>query len=350
MIKSLEIKNVLSHKDSLLEFHPGVNMIIGPSGNGKSAILHSFNWVSENRPTGEKHRNWDGGKMLSKIELNEGGHITLSKDKQSQYTVKIPNKKPKIFKAFGANPPEEVPDFLNLHKRINIQTQFESIFLMSESPGEVAKLFSEVAGLEMIKETEAKGKSDLRVTENQHINIKGQIEDKKEELSVYKGIEKLQKKIKKATKIQDTINLNESLIEDLEYTWTDIEEIQNELKRLKKKNKIKGKVTKAFKLMERLRTVKDDISYFESYSKRIKEIQDRSKEIMGKSDILPSVDRALVLCHVIEDRDHEINVLQGNLNDIDSVKQYSKKIKTENKELKKEFNRSMPDECPLCGR
>jgi AAA15 family ATPase/GTPase len=84
MIKSLEIKNVLSHKDAKLEFCPGVNVIVGPSDHGKSALFHAFNWGAFNRPTGEAHRNWDGGTMLSKISFTEGGSVTLEKDKQGK--------------------------------------------------------------------------------------------------------------------------------------------------------------------------------------------------------------------------------------------------------------------------
>ena len=39
MIKSLEIKNVQSHKNSRLEFSPGINALVGTSNNGKSAIF-----------------------------------------------------------------------------------------------------------------------------------------------------------------------------------------------------------------------------------------------------------------------------------------------------------------------
>ena len=52
MIKSIQIKNIQSHKDTSLEFSPGINAIVGSSNNGKSAVLRALYWARYNRPLG----------------------------------------------------------------------------------------------------------------------------------------------------------------------------------------------------------------------------------------------------------------------------------------------------------
>ena len=72
MIKKLHIRNFQSHKDSRLIFSDGVNVIVGNSDSGKSAILRALNWVITNRPSGDSYiSNW-GGPTYVIVETEEG--------------------------------------------------------------------------------------------------------------------------------------------------------------------------------------------------------------------------------------------------------------------------------------
>lgn len=51
-IKSIEIENFQSHKYSKLDFSERLNVIVGPSDNGKSAIIRALKWVLFNEPKG----------------------------------------------------------------------------------------------------------------------------------------------------------------------------------------------------------------------------------------------------------------------------------------------------------
>ncbi|MEM4865990.1 MAG: SMC family ATPase, partial [Acidilobaceae archaeon] len=42
MIKKVELKNVMSHEHTVVEFGRGVNAIVGPNGSGKSSIIDSI--------------------------------------------------------------------------------------------------------------------------------------------------------------------------------------------------------------------------------------------------------------------------------------------------------------------
>ena len=70
MIQSLHIKNLQSHKDSHLDFCEGVNVIVGPSDSGKSAILRALRWIVKNRPQGDVLRSHWGGETEASIILH----------------------------------------------------------------------------------------------------------------------------------------------------------------------------------------------------------------------------------------------------------------------------------------
>jgi DNA repair exonuclease SbcCD ATPase subunit len=59
MIKRIEIKNFQAHKNTEIDFDPGVNVISGASDAGKSSIFRALLWVITNRPSGDSIKNWD---------------------------------------------------------------------------------------------------------------------------------------------------------------------------------------------------------------------------------------------------------------------------------------------------
>ena len=134
MIKEVSIQNFQSHKDTHLEFHPGVNIIVGTSDSGKSAIIRTIRWVLQNKPLGDSFRSMWGGETKVTLTLPEG-QITRSKDKSDKYTIEGP---PKLeLEAFRTSVPEEVLNMLNINS-VNLQFQHDPPFLISSTSGEVA--------------------------------------------------------------------------------------------------------------------------------------------------------------------------------------------------------------------
>jgi len=71
MIKQLTIKNFQSHKKTKLEFSDGVNIIIGQSDSGKTAIIRALNWVVNNKPSGDSFRSHWGGDTNVEITMED---------------------------------------------------------------------------------------------------------------------------------------------------------------------------------------------------------------------------------------------------------------------------------------
>ncbi|MDO5041249.1 MAG: AAA family ATPase [Peptoniphilus sp.] len=52
-ISKLEIENFQSHKYTLLDFDKGLNVIVGNSDSGKTAIIRAIKWALYNEPQGD---------------------------------------------------------------------------------------------------------------------------------------------------------------------------------------------------------------------------------------------------------------------------------------------------------
>jgi exonuclease SbcC len=143
MITSISLQNFQSHKDSILEFSDGVNVILGASDSGKTTILRALRWVAFHKPSGDEMRSHWGGKTQVEI-VTDDAIVVKSKDKEQEYILGDTH-----FKAFGTEVPQEIKDALNLDS-INVQSQLDAPFLLSETPGFVASHFNKIAHLGVI--------------------------------------------------------------------------------------------------------------------------------------------------------------------------------------------------------
>ena len=99
MIQTGVIRNFQSHKKSILNLSKGVNVIVGKTDSGKSAIIRALRWLFTNTPSGDAFRSWDGGdtkvsatfydmdKKITRIKGNKNAYIVETLDEQSVVTM-----------------------------------------------------------------------------------------------------------------------------------------------------------------------------------------------------------------------------------------------------------------------
>lgn len=142
MIKKIIIENYQSHKRTEIGLSKGINIFIGKSDSGKSAILRSVIWNKDNRPTGDVHMR----------RGEESFSCTIIAEKE------IVRKRDKKFNGYivdgeeydaGKDVPIQVSKALNLSD-INIQHQFDNHFLLTSTPGSIAEYLNTVVDLEVI--------------------------------------------------------------------------------------------------------------------------------------------------------------------------------------------------------
>lgn len=146
-INLIQIDNFQSHKNTIIEFNKGVNIITGTSDSGKSAIIRALLWVIQNRPLGDSFKSWFA-KEKDAVEVGiEFDNGFVSKTRNNSKNVYDINDT--IFEAVKSDIPKDLADIVNLSD-YNTQTQFLPYFLLQDTAGEVAKRFNELIGLDII--------------------------------------------------------------------------------------------------------------------------------------------------------------------------------------------------------
>ena len=159
MIRKVAIQNFQIHKQTVLEFKEGMNVIAGSSDNGKSSIIRAIRWVLMNRPTGFAFHT-HGAKDDTAVCLVFGDYECVTRQKGEKNSGGY-HHRDKTYAALRTDVPPEIERVLNLSD-INIQSQHDPYFLLQDSPGEVAKKLNVVAGLGIIGDTIKKANNVVR--------------------------------------------------------------------------------------------------------------------------------------------------------------------------------------------
>jgi DNA repair ATPase RecN len=157
----------------VIKLAPGVNVLVGRTDVGKSAVLRALRWVALNQPKGAGFVRW--GKSGVGVAVT-AGNVTVSrvrKGKESYYTVGKAR-----FDALNATVPPEASDALKLAE-VNFQRQIDPPFWFTLSPGQVAKELNRVVDLSLIDQaldrvgrSVRSKKSELALTEKRYQEAK----------------------------------------------------------------------------------------------------------------------------------------------------------------------------------
>lgn len=74
-LRHCTLQGFQSHRDSRLEFHPGVNVLVGSSRGGKSAVLRALSWVLFNALSGSAFIHWGLSESAVSVETDTGTTI-----------------------------------------------------------------------------------------------------------------------------------------------------------------------------------------------------------------------------------------------------------------------------------
>lgn len=159
MLKILRLRNFQKHGKLTVKFDPHITTIVGPSDQGKSAIIRALHWLTFNRPAGEAFRRHGSSEVAVQLTTDKCT-VTRRKGKGTN-TYSLDKKK---LKAFGSDPPELISDALRLYS-FNFQMQHDSPFWLTLSAGEVTKRLNSIVNLSVIDESVQRAKSTVRSLE-----------------------------------------------------------------------------------------------------------------------------------------------------------------------------------------
>lgn len=223
-IEYIQIVNFQSHDNTKLDFDEGVNVIIGPSDSGKTAVIRALKWIFFNEPSGTDiiKKGEDSAKVT--LKLNTGFKIIRGRSKsKNYYEIISPENETQRFEGFGLNVPQEIIDLTginkidlgNMKKSLNIAEQLESPFLITDSPSIKANALGKLAGVDIIDKALGNLSKDMYEINSARKSIESEIRDQKD---ILKNFEYL-----KDDKIK---------IERLEYLFNQVDEYKTKLNTL----------------------------------------------------------------------------------------------------------------------
>lgn len=349
MIKELSISNFQSHKETTLEFHEGVNVIVGSSDSGKTAILRALRWLIWNRPSGEAFRSDWGGETEVRLET-EVGIISRYKDKKDKYTARLKGLLTEVvFEAFGTSVPKEIQDALNISD-INLQQQLDQPFLLTETPGAVAQHFNKVARLDKIDLGLQNVQRAIRELEQDIKFQSGQLTSQEEALQGYLHLDKFEAEVEVLEGMENALQAKESSRKRLSGYIIDYEDTVEEIKEQEEIIKDEKLVNSTLQLYEDRAILDEKQVKLERLVIKIKKVQDDIKEQEQVLRLEEQVDSILLLFEkvvTLEETHDKLRYLIGRITTTTKDKEWAG---LNLNSFQEKFDKEMPDICPLCNQ
>ena len=343
MITSLQLENYQSHEDSMFEFDPGVNVIIGRSDSGKTASIRGLYWVCFNRPAGDAFRSSWAKKVRATIVVD--GHEVVREKTASKNLYFLDGKEAKAFKT---DVPEDIAKLLNLNA-INWQTQMDPPFLLSETSGEVARRLNEIVNLEVIDRAMSELESRRRSANADVRSGEADVERLQADLEGFEDLGAMDKGVARVEALEDAlIDLREQS-RVLRRILERVEQIRKNAKAARMLYKASEQVEDALGLIEDL----DEREALRGDCEGVMEDLGDTRERSEGAKALVGAGKAL---KKVEDLDGQIGELKGDhvalvvlLREIDRTAVAREDLGDRFGELEEELRSITPDVCPLCG-
>ncbi|MCK9281941.1 MAG: AAA family ATPase [Melioribacteraceae bacterium] len=301
MLKELRIKNIQCYDKMKVEFSPGLNVIIGDSGKGKTTLFRAITWPFNNLPEGvefkEQFIRHGEKEASSELIFDDCSIKRIKSNKVNSYFINDQE-----LKAPGRKVPEEVINKLRLHD-INFQAFTEPNFLFAQKDTEVSRYLNKIADLENIDSSVSSIKKEKREIDIQIKEIKKELLDKKEKLKTYEWLTDAEPLITHAEHLEDNIKRKQARI-----------------------SSVKDKLERIAELKKQL-----SVSIIPSGVKeQIEEIEKRNNSFNKKETINKKI----------------VNILDQ----LKSKYSIFRKLDNEVMHMKKKFKKLMPKICPLCNK
>lgn len=287
-----------SHKGSIINFDRGVNVIIGSSDQGKTAIIRAIRWVVDNRPSGSGFIPHGDTNALVLVKTEDGYVTRIKGDAGNHYKIDNGDK----FEGFGLTVPNPIKNLLNISD-INFQNQMDAPFLLSSSSGEVSRYLNNIVNLEKIDTSIA--------------NITRKLKDENKEL-----------KVEKASK-----EMMEAEVEEL--SW--IPDAEDDLRKLVNIQRI------AHDARQRAREIKWNLA-------NIKGLENKLEEVRQLTSAKDEVERLQLLLEEVNEIKNKRRELSSLIIDIKTNESNLRATRIRRKKLEEELEEMTPSVCPLCGR
>ncbi len=360
MLLSLRNINFQSHRDILFKFVPGINLIIGSSGKGKTIVRRALTWVKDNRPTGNAYVSWwdRDNKKNPKTEHSVSIRVDdklinrfKTKDFNGYSIGNLEDGKKLMFEAIKTDVPPEITNILNLSE-VNIQRQWDQPFLLSESPGKVAEFFNNIIKLNVIDDVLSEVESMRRKNNRDIEDSKKTQEETEKEIIALSWVKEATKQIEKIENWNIIIEEKNNRFNKLNSLIDQFHQYEDELAG------IPENLNQAIELMDKIDNIRKNIDIrenridiisdlLEKYDNNVKELEEIQKYDFSVAEKLMA--DILTIENKIIKKEQELVKAESILDKYEERASKRAEVNTLIGEIKSLENQ-LGDTCPLCGQ
>jgi exonuclease SbcC len=293
-IKRLIVDNFQSHQHTEVEFGSGLNVVVGPSDFGKSALVRALRWVLYNEPRGANFIRVGAKVCQVKVELDDGTIVARlrSTTGKNQYLLKRPDQDELVFEGFGSDVPAEIIQVTGVRKviidehrkvELNLASQLEGPFLMAENGAIRAKVIGQLGGVHILDWAQRSVNTELRRLGEQEKRSQEELEQLAESLKSYEHLPELQEKIEQITCLIKQIEKNVQKVEKLATLQRDWEENEKAI----------DQVEQLLSVMTRLDQAEESCQQLVEYSQQYSSLLNLQLEISQVNKQFAWVDRVI---------------------------------------------------------
>jgi exonuclease SbcC len=336
----------------MLEFHPGVNVIIGSSNCGKTSILRALYWARYNRPSGLAYvSHWNRDKKnlpikptMVEVKNTDGDIQRIRQSDFNGYKLSAGDEQQEPLEAIGMDVPEQVQNAFNLEE-VNIQKQMDAPFLLSESAGDVARFFNNIIRLDLIDRVLSNAETKKRRLRQSKVDIENQLQITQKSIAGYSWLDSAEKLAGKVQKVEQyeiqCDNMKTELLESLEAYTKSLNIILDSKNAIAASSMVESIETIKSKLTDKIAVVDFLKSTIFDYQECADEIAS-AKKIVGASNVVEKMEALRI---GMRDRASLIDGFKETMAQFSSMMNIvlgsDKVIISGEKEL--------PKICPLCG-
>jgi len=297
-----------------------------------------------NRPTGDSFRSTWGGETSVTVQLQDGTIITRAKDtNKNEYVVNN-----RVLSAIKTDVPDEVKQALQINE-INLQSQFDAPFLISDTPGEVATHFNKIAHLDQIDVGTKKINSWIVDLEQEVKKGEKEIDDKKGQLIQYEDLDKLEAQIEVLEGLEKNKNRVVNTQKELVQLVNKIKETQEKINTLLSVLLLEKTVDRVLALLQAKTEKENEQQQLLQLTEEIAENKRKTANFKALIQAEPTVKKVSELYNVLQEKEKENIIIKGLIKSIREKEKVTTNLQEHIAKLEKRFVKEMGDTCILCG-
>lgn len=292
-IKKIILENFQSHKYSEIELDPYLNVIVGPSDQGKSAIIRALKWALFNEPAGDFFIREGENECSVTVIFSDDIKVKRfrSRSKNAYYLYDASGEEI-AFEGFGTSVPQEVRDMISIRKveldsnvsnLINISEQLEGPFLLSEKNSTKANSIGRIVGVHIVDDALKDTLKDIRNLKAKRKNHKNVLEGLQENLRKYDYLDNLIERLGKLKDIKQDIHDKENRLDRLSKLFINLNEIKKDIISTNKDLKELSNIYKIVEIEDRL---KKDIQHFNYMGHKLTTLTNIKSQIKDDNELL----------------------------------------------------------------